>query len=47
MTVADLLNPVLLPVIVGLALVIAIAGSTPAIRKALSVDPSQILRAGA
>jgi putative ABC transport system permease protein len=47
MTVADLLNPVLLPVIVGLALVIALAGSTPAIRRALSVDPSQILRAGA
>ena len=41
------LNPVLLPVIVGLALLVAIAGSTPAIRTALSMEPSAILRANA
>ncbi len=41
------LNPVLLPVVVGLALVVAVAGSTPAIRQALKMDPSAVLRAGA
>jgi putative ABC transport system permease protein len=41
------LNPVLLPVVVGLALLVAIAGSTPAIRNALAMDPSAILRADA
>jgi putative ABC transport system permease protein len=41
------LNPVLLPVVVGLALLVAIAGSTPAIRAALVMDPSAILRADA
>ena len=41
------LNPVLLPVVVGLALLVAIAGSTPAIRTALAMDPSAILRADA
>lgn len=40
-------NPVLLPVVIGLALVVAIAGSTPAIRQALRMDPSAVLRAGA
>lgn len=38
------LNPVLLPVIVALALIVAIAGSTPSIRAALAVNPSTILR---
>jgi putative ABC transport system permease protein len=37
-------NPVLLPVVVGLALVVAIAGSTPSIRAALKMNPSAILR---
>ncbi|HEU5341313.1 ABC transporter permease [Edaphobacter sp.] len=41
---ADVLNPVLLPVIVALALIVAIAGSTPSIRAALAVNPSTILR---
>jgi putative ABC transport system permease protein len=41
------LNPVLLPVVVGLALVVAMAGSTPSIRAALRMDPSAILRADA
>jgi putative ABC transport system permease protein len=44
---AAILNPVLLPVVVGLALLVAIAGSTPAIRTALNMDPSAILRADA
>jgi putative ABC transport system permease protein len=38
------LIPVLLPVVVALALVVAIAGSTPAIRAALQMEPSAILR---
>jgi putative ABC transport system permease protein len=37
-------NPVLLPVVVGLGLIVAIAGSTPSIRAALSMNPSAILR---
>jgi putative ABC transport system permease protein len=41
------LNPVLLPVVVAMALVVAVAGSTPAIRAALHKDPSAILRADA
>ncbi len=41
------LIPVLLPVVVALALVVAIAGSTPSIRAALRMDPSAILRADA
>jgi putative ABC transport system permease protein len=41
------LNPVLLPVVVTLALVVAIAGSTPSIRTALRMEPSAILRADA
>jgi putative ABC transport system permease protein len=47
-TTADhVLNPVLLPVVVGTALVVAIAGSTPSIRAALRLDPSAVLRADA
>ncbi len=38
------LIPVLLPVVVALALVVAIAGSTPSIRAALRMEPSAILR---
>lgn len=41
----SLLIPVLFPVVVTLALVVSIAGSTPAIRRALNNDPSAILRA--
>src|SRR6266702_3999541 len=37
------LIPVLLPVVVALALVVAIAGSTPSIRAALRMEPSAIL----
>ena len=40
-------NPVLFPIVVGLALLVAIAGSSPAIRAALRMDPSAILRADA
>jgi putative ABC transport system permease protein len=39
-----ILIPVLLPVVVALALVVAIAGSTPSIRAALRLNPSAILR---
>ena len=46
-TAEPLLNMALLPVVVGLALVVAIAGSTPSIRAALKMDPSGVLRAGA
>ena len=42
-----ILIPVLLPVVVALALVVAIAGSTPSIRAALRMEPSAILRADA
>jgi putative ABC transport system permease protein len=42
-----ILNPVLLPVVVALALIVAIGGSTPSIRSALRMDPSAILRADA
>jgi putative ABC transport system permease protein len=42
-----ILNPVLLPIVVALALVVAIAGSTPSIRSTLRMDPSAILRADA
>ncbi|WP_260705282.1 ABC transporter permease [Edaphobacter flagellatus] len=45
LALADILNPVLLPVVIALALFVAIAGSTPAIRRALTMDPSAILRA--
>ncbi|SFS21582.1 putative ABC transport system permease protein [Granulicella pectinivorans] len=37
-------NPVLLPVVVGMGLIVAILGSTPSIRAALSMNPSAILR---
>ncbi len=40
---SSLLIPVLFPVVVTLALLVAIAGSTPAIRRALTTDPSVIL----
>jgi putative ABC transport system permease protein len=46
-TTEAILNPVLLPVVVALALIVAIAGSTPSIRAALRLDPSAILRADA
>jgi putative ABC transport system permease protein len=42
-----ILNPVLLPVVVALGLIVAVAGSTPSIRSALRMDPSAILRADA
>ena len=38
------LNGVLLPVMIGLAILVAVLGSTPSIRAALAVDPSAILR---
>jgi putative ABC transport system permease protein len=47
MHLSTILIPALLPVVVGLALLVAIAGSTPAIRTALAMDPSAILRADA
>ncbi len=42
-----LLNFVLLPVVVAMALIVAFAGSTPSIRKALEMDPSAVLRVDA
>jgi putative ABC transport system permease protein len=42
--VGNALNWVLLPVVVAMALLVAIAGSTPSIRSALRMDPSAILR---
>ena len=39
-----ILIPVLLPVVVALALAVAIGGSTPSIRTALRMEPSAILR---
>ena len=44
---APLLNFVLLPVVVAMALLVAIAGSTPSIRTALAMDPSAVLRVDA
>ncbi len=38
------LNLVLLPVVVAMALIVAVAGSTPAIRAALNADPARTLR---
>ena len=46
-TAEPMLNMALLPVIVGLALGVAVAGSMPSIRAALRTDPSGVLRAGA
>ena len=42
-----LLNLVLLPVIVAMALIVAVAGSTPSIRAALNTDPAATLRGDA
>ncbi len=42
-----LLNPTLLPITVGIALLVALAGSTPSIHAALDMDPSAVLRADA
>jgi putative ABC transport system permease protein len=47
LTAAQIFNPVLLPVVVATALIVAIAGSTPSIRTALRMDPSTVLRADA
>ncbi len=47
LTAGQIFNPVLLPVIVATALIVAIAGSTPSIRSTLSMDPSTVLRADA
>ena len=41
---APVLNLVLLPVVVAMALIVAVAGSTPSIRTALRMDPSAVLR---
>jgi putative ABC transport system permease protein len=41
---APILNPVLLPVVVAMALLVAIGGATPSIRSALNTDPSATLR---
>jgi len=46
-TLAHAFNPVLLPVVLALALLVAIAGSTASIRGALRMDPSAVLRTGA
>jgi putative ABC transport system permease protein len=43
----SVLIPVLLPVVIALALTVAIGGSTPSIRAALRMEPSAILRADA
>ena len=40
-------NPVLLPVVLGLAVLVVFAGSTASIRSALRMDPTAVLRAGA
>jgi putative ABC transport system permease protein len=47
LSLTGIINPVLLPVVVTLALVVAMAGSTPAIRRALAMEPSAVLRADA
>ncbi len=44
---AQVFIPVLLPVVVATALIVAVAGSTPSIRSALKMDPSAVLRADA
>ncbi len=44
LTPADLFNPVLLPVVIALAITVAIAGSTPSIRSALRMNPTESLR---
>ena len=45
--VGPALNWVLLPVVVAMALLVAVAGATPSIRAALRMDPSSILRVDA
>jgi putative ABC transport system permease protein len=47
LALSQIFNPVLLPVVVATALLVAIAGSTPSIRTALQMDPSTVLRADA
>jgi putative ABC transport system permease protein len=47
LTAGQVFIPVLLPVVVAVALIVAIAGSAPSIRAALKLDPSTILRADA
>jgi len=47
LTASQVFIPVLLPVVVAVALIVAIAGSAPSIRAALKLDPSLILRADA
>jgi putative ABC transport system permease protein len=47
LTASAVFIPVLLPVVVATALIVAIAGSTPSIRTALKMDPSAVLRADA
>ena len=46
-TLTHAFNPVLFPVVLGLALLVAIAGSTASIRGALRMDPSTVLRSDA
>ncbi len=41
------LNPVLLPIVLALAFLVAVAGSMPAIRSALQLEPTSVLRADA
>jgi len=45
-TTLSVFNPVLVPVVLTLALLVAIAGSTPSIRSALRLDPAAVLREG-
>ncbi len=41
------LNPVLFPIVLALAFLVAVAGSLPAIRSALQLEPTSVLRADA
>jgi putative ABC transport system permease protein len=47
LTAGQVFNPVLLPVVVATALLVAMAGSTTSIRSTLRMDPSAVLRADA
>jgi putative ABC transport system permease protein len=47
LTASAVFIPVLLPVVVATALIVAIAGATPSIRTALRMNPSAVLRADA
>ena len=40
------LNLVLLPVVIAMAVIVAVLGSTPSIRAALRIDPANTLRGG-